>query len=142
MDFREYIAKLDKTGQLFKIKKEVSTDVEAAAVLKTAEPKPVLFENLKKFPNHRVAGNIFCTKDTIADYLGITTADLLPHLTKAIDTRSPREEINNPPCQEVVMDGVNLDTLPILRYNERDGGRYISSAVVIAKDPEFGQNLD
>jgi UbiD family decarboxylase len=142
MDFREYIAKLNNTGQLFKIKKEVSTDVEAAAVLKTAEPKPVLFENLKKFPNHRVAGNIFCTKDTIADYLGITTADLIPHLTKAIDTRSPPEEINNPPCQEVVMDGVNLDTLPILRYNERDGGRYISSAVVIAKDPEFGQNLD
>jgi UbiD family decarboxylase len=40
------------------------------------------------------------------------------------------------------MDGVDLDKLPILKHNESDGGRYISSAVVITKDPEFGQNLD
>ena len=40
------------------------------------------------------------------------------------------------------LDAVDLDKLPILKHNERDGGRYISSAVVVTKDPEFGQNLD
>lgn len=40
------------------------------------------------------------------------------------------------------MNGVNLDKLPILKHNESDGGRYISSAVVVTKDSEFGQNLD
>ncbi len=142
MDFRDYIQKLEKEGQLLKIKKEVSIDVETAAVLKAAEPNPVLFENVRDYAHFRVIGNVFCTKGSIADYFGITPADLIPKLTEAIDTRSPPEEITNPPCQEVVMDSVDLDKIPILKHNERDGGRYISSAVVITKDPEYGQNLD
>ncbi|NHJ02093.1 MAG: UbiD family decarboxylase [Candidatus Heimdallarchaeota archaeon] len=142
MHFREYIEKLDKNSSITKIKKEVSIDIEAAAVLKTAEPTPLLFENVKGYPNFRVAGNVFCTKTSIADYFGITTSQLIPRLTEAIDKRSPPEVITNAPCQEVVMNGVNLDKLPILKHNESDGGRYISSAVVVTKDSEFGQNLD
>ncbi|MFX0086633.1 MAG: UbiD family decarboxylase [Candidatus Hodarchaeota archaeon] len=142
MNFREYINKLDSDGLLIKIKKEVSVDIEAAAVLKAAEPSQLLFENVKDYSNFRIAGNIFCTKSSIADYFGIPTSGLIPKLTEAIDNRSSPEEIRDAPCQEVVMDGVDLDKLPILKHNERDGGRYISSAVVVTKDPEFGQNLD
>ncbi|MHA2225776.1 MAG: UbiD family decarboxylase [Candidatus Hodarchaeales archaeon] len=142
MYFREYIKQLKKSGSITKIKKEVSIDVEAAAVLKAAEPSPIVFKNVRGYPNFRVAGNIFGTKQSIADYFGISTANLIPKLTEAIDNRSPPEEIRDAPCQEVVMDGVDLDKLPILKHNERDGGRYISSAVVVTKDPEWGQNLD
>ena len=142
MYFREYLNKLEKSGKITRIKKEVSIDIEAAAVLKAAEPTPLLFENVKGYSDFQVAGNVFCTKESIADYFGITTADLIPRLTAAIDDRSPPEEISGAPCQEVIMDAVNLDKLPILKHNERDGGRYISSAVVVTKDPEFGQNLD
>ena len=122
--------------------KEVSIDIETAAVLKTAEPTPLLFENVKGYPNYRVAGNIFSTKISIADYFGISTDLLIPRLTEAIDKRSMPEVIDNAPCQEIVLDKVDLDELPILKHNERDGGRYISSAVVVTKDPEYGQNLD
>jgi UbiD family decarboxylase len=142
MYFREYLEELDKSGSITKINKEVSIDVEAAAVLKAAEPSPILFENIQGYPDFRVAGNIFGTKISIANYLAISTAELIPKLTEAIDNRSPPEVISDAPCQEVVMDGVDLDKLPILKHNERDGGRYISSAVVVTKDPEFGQNLD
>ena len=142
MDFREYINQLEKIGAITKIVKEVSTDIETAAVLKTAEPTPLLFENVKGYQNYRVAGNIFSTKTSIADYFGISTDHLIPRLTEAIDKRSIPEIINNAPCQELIMDQVNLDNLPILKHNERDGGRYISSAVVVTKDPEYGQNLD
>ncbi len=142
MDFREYINQLEKKGAITKIVKEVNIDIETAAVLKTAEPTPLLFENVKGYPNYRVAGNIFSTKTSIADYFGISTDHLIPRLTEAIDMRSMPEVIDNAPCQEEVMDQVNLDDLPILKHNERDGGRYISSAVVVTKDPEYGQNLD
>ncbi len=142
MYFREYINKLDKEGSLIKVNKEVSVDIEAAAVLKAAEPAQLLFEKVKNYPDFRIAGNIFCAKQSIADYLGIPTSGLIPKLTQAIDNRSPPEEISDAPCKEVVMGGVDLDKLPILKHNERDGGRYISSAVVVTKDPEFGQNLD
>jgi len=142
MDFREYINQLEKKDAITKIVKEVSVDIETAAVLKTAEPTPLLFENVKGYPNYRVAGNIFSTKTSIADYFGISTDQLIPRLTEAVDKRSMPEVIDNAPCQEIVMDQVNLDDLPILKHNERDGGRYISSAVVVTKDPEYGQNLD
>ncbi len=142
MNFREYIDKLEKNGAITKIKKEVDINIEAAAVLKAAEPTPLLFENVKGYPDFRVTGNVFCTKISIAEYFGITPDQLIPKLTEAIDNRSPPEKITGAPCQEVVMDGVNLTKLPILKHNERDGGRYISSAVVVTKDPEFGQNLD
>jgi UbiD family decarboxylase len=142
MDFREYITKLEKEAGITKIKKEVSIDIETAAVLKTAEPTPLLFENVKGYPDFRVAGNIFSTKISIANYFGISTDQLIPRLTQAIDNRSLPQEISDAPCQEVTIDKVELDKLPILKHNERDGGRYISSAVVVTKDPEYGQNLD
>ncbi|MHA1993486.1 MAG: UbiD family decarboxylase [Candidatus Hodarchaeales archaeon] len=142
MDFREYVTQLEKKNGITKIKKNVDIDIEAAAVLKTAEPTPILFENVKGYPDFRVAGNIFSTKISIADYFGISTDQLIPKLTEAIDNRSPPEEVTSAPCQEVVMEQVDLDKLPILKHNERDGGRYISSAVVVTKDPEYGQNLD
>jgi UbiD family decarboxylase len=142
MDFREYMNQLEKNNAITKISKEVSIDIETAAVLKTAEPTPLLFENVKGYPNYRVAGNIFSTKISIADYFGITTDQLIPRLTDAIDKRSLPEVIDNAPCQEIVLESVDLDELPILKHNERDGGRYISSAVVVTKDPEYGQNLD
>ena len=142
MYFFDYLKKLKESGSLTKIKKEVSVDIEAAAVLKAAEPSPIIFKNVQGYPDFRVAGNIFGTKQSIADYLGISTAQLIPKLTEAIDKRSPPEVISDAPCQEVVMGSVDLDTLPILKHNERDGGRYISSAVVVTKDPEYGQNLD
>ena len=142
MDFREYINQLEEKGAITKIVKEVSIDIETAAVLKTAEPTPLLFENVKGYPNYRVAGNIFSTKISIADYFGISTDQLIPKLTEAVDKRSMPDVIDNAPCQEIVKDQVDLDDLPILKHNERDGGRYISSAVVVTKDPEYGQNLD
>ncbi len=142
MDFRQYVGKLEREGNLLRIRKVVSGDLEAAAVLKTAEPNPVLFENIKETKGFRVVGNVFCTKESIAKYFGITTADLIPKITKAIDQRNQPEEIKNAPCQEVDMGTVDLNKLPILRHTKQDGGKYISSAVVVTRDPEYGQNLD
>jgi UbiD family decarboxylase len=137
----EYIRILEEKGKLTTIKKKISTKYEIAGFLKTVEPKPVLFENVAE-SDFRVAGNLFCTKGQIADYFGITPEKIIPTLTNAIENRSRPKEIDNAPCQEVVEDNVDLDKLPILLHNKVDGGPYISSGVVVASDPDFGQNLD
>ncbi len=141
MNFREFIDKIDQERVLKKTDKEVSTKLEISGILKELEPTPVLFNNVKE-SNFRVLGNAFCTKNMIASYFGVTPADLIPLLTKAIDNYKKPEIISNPPCQEVIEPIVDLDTLPILLHCEKDGGPYISSAVVVSKDPEYGQNLD
>ena len=63
-------------------------------------------------------------------------------LSKAISERSEPEVVSRAPCQEVIESGVDLDNLPILFHCEKDGGNYISSAVVITRDPDYGQNMD
>jgi len=141
LGFREHLGKLDKEGKLLRIRKEVSRRLEAAGILKAVEPRPALFEKVKE-SEFRVAGNVFCTKDDIASYFGIKTNELIPFLTKAIDQRERPDVVDSAPCQEVVESDIDLNRLPILLHNDRDGGYYISSAVVVTRDPDYGQNLD
>lgn len=140
-NLESHIKTLEETDNLLSIKKEVSKNLEAAGILAAVEPKPVLFNNIKE-SDFRVTGNLFGTKDQIAFYFGIPTAELIPKLTEGIEQRKVPEEVSSAPCQEIVMDGVDLDQLPLLLHNEQDGGPYISSAVVVTNHPEHGQNLD
>ncbi len=119
----------------------ISKTYEIAGVLKKLEPTPALFENVKE-SDFRVIGNLFCTKASFAVYLGITVSEILPALAKAIDNRSPCEVVSTAPCQDVVHSKPDLDKLPILKHCGNDGGNYISSGVVIAQHPEYGQNVD
>ncbi|MFW9957468.1 MAG: UbiD family decarboxylase [Candidatus Odinarchaeota archaeon] len=141
MILENYIKKLQKEGKISTIKKEISKNLEIAGVLKSLEPKPVLFEHVRESV-FRVAGNLFCNKMQIADYFGIQAEQIIPVLAKAIENRSPPEQVKKAPCQEIIEGSVDLDMLPILLHNEVDGGPYISSGVVVAADPEYGQNLD
>jgi len=141
MGFREYLEKIDEKGLLKRVDVEVSKKFEISGILKEIEPTQVIFNNVKE-SEFRVAGNLFCTKDVIAEYFGATPADLVPMLSKAISERSEPEIVTSAPCQEVIESGVDLDKLPILFHCEKDGGNYVSSAVVIARDPDYGQNMD
>ena len=141
MILEEYIKELQQNGKITTITKKISKNLEIAGVLKSLEPQPVLFENVKE-SEFRVTGNLFCNKKQISDYFGITTEEIIPTLTRAIEERSEPNQTDIAPCQEVVETQVDLDKLPILIHNKVDGGPYISSGVVVAADSEFGQNLD
>ena len=141
MSLRTYLDLLNRTETLLEIKKPVSKHLEAAGILKALEPQPVSFESIEE-SDFRVMGNLFCTKESFADYLNIPVEALIPTLTQAIDHPSQPAIITNPPCQEVVNRDPDLDDLPILFHCEGDGGNYISSGVMIAGHPEYGQNMD
>ncbi|MFX1308205.1 MAG: UbiD family decarboxylase [Promethearchaeota archaeon] len=141
MGFREYIDQINKKGLLRNVDIEVSKKLEISGILKEVEPTPVMFNNIRE-STFRVVGNVLCTKNVIASYFGVTPADLIPMLSKAIIERSEPELVTNAPCQEIVETSVDLDKLPILFHCEKDGGNYISSAVVVTRDPDYGQNLD
>ncbi len=141
MILEEYINDQIRKGQMTTIKRPASKSLEVAGILKALEPRPTLFQSVTG-SHFRVAGNLFCTKAQIADYFGIPIPQLISTLASAIEKRSPPEIVHTAPCQEIVESTVDLDTLPILLHNKTDGGPYITSAVVIARDPEYGQNLD
>jgi 2,5-furandicarboxylate decarboxylase 1 len=141
MGFRNFIKALDKNGELTKIAKPVSTEYEMAGIISALGEKPVYFEKVKESSYPVVAG-LVSSKELIAQSLGISKDQLLPKLSAAIEHPVPPQVIKKGECQEVVESKVDLTKLPIMRYTEKDGGKYIASAVSIIKDPEFGtQNM-
>ncbi len=118
-----------------------STRYEIAGALKKLEPRPVFFSQLRE-SQFSVAGNLFCGKASVADYLGIPVSQMIPRLAQAIDERRVCAVVEDAPCQEVVDFTPDLDMLPILRHCEKDGGNYISAGVMVARHPTWGLNLD
>jgi 2,5-furandicarboxylate decarboxylase 1 len=141
MSFRNFLNRLAEDGQLYTVGESISTDYEISGVLKAMEPRTVLFERVRD-SEFSVAGNVFPTKAAFARYFGIDAEQIIPTLTRAIENRSTPEQVSEAACQEIILDNPDLNRLPILRHFGQDGGRYITSGVVVTRHPEHGQNLD
>jgi anhydromevalonate phosphate decarboxylase len=141
MTLRTHLQKLIAQNRLSTVTTPISKTYEMAGVLKQIEPQVALFENVKE-SSFRVAGNLFCSKASFAEYFGIAVDEIIPTLANAIANPTEYEVVDKAPCQEVINLKADLDKLPILRHCELDGGNYISSGVFIAKHPDFGQNAD
>jgi 2,5-furandicarboxylate decarboxylase 1 len=141
MSFRTYIERLKQEKRIEQITGVISKDFECAAVLKTLEPQPVLFTNVIE-SQYAVIGNLFCSKQTFADYFDIPVSNIISLLTSGISNPKPPNQVISPPCQEVVIDNPDLNKLPILKHFKNDGGPYVTAGIVIARHPEHGQNAD
>ena len=140
MGFRNFIETLDKKGELIRVSKEVSTEYELAGIINALREKPVYFEKVKESIYPVVAG-LVSSKELISQALGITKDKLLPKLSIAIEHPLPPQLVERGNCQEVVETNIDLTKLPIMHYTEKDGGKYIASAVTIIKDPQLGKNM-
>jgi UbiD family decarboxylase len=140
LDLRSFIELLQKSGELTKIIEPVSTEYELAGVINALSEKPVFFENIKESTFPVVAG-LVSSKELICRSLGITKEQLLPKLSLAIEKPIEPKLVEKAACQEMVYTGADVDLtkLPIMHYTEKDGGKYIASAVSIIKDPQTGQ---
>ena len=139
--FREFIATLRQEGKMAELQKPASLKLELAGVMAAFDGTPVYTERVSELPGARVAGNVFCTRELICDYLGITREQLIPTLASAINNPSKPHLIPASDAPVLEVDApVDLSKLPIPFHAEKDGGPYFSSAIVIARDPELGQN--
>ena len=138
LNFRQWIEKLRANGELAEGKKPLSSHLEAAAFIKELEPKPTLLHvEGSEVP---VAGNICASRSLIAEYLNIESKQIVAKLLDAIEHPTKPQLVEEAPCFEV-SEEVDLNRLPLLFHAEKDGGKYISSAVIIAQHPEYGQNV-
>jgi UbiD family decarboxylase len=133
------LEQLDKNGELIRIRKETSTEYEMAGIIDALCEKPVFFEKVKESSIPVVAG-LVSSKELIAKALNIKKEQLLRKLSNAIENPLPPDVVEKGECQEIVEKDVDLTKLPIMRYTEKDGGKYIASAIAIVTDPELGRN--
>ncbi len=137
---REFLAELDRTGDLAHVRREVSAKYEAAAVMSRLDGKPILFERIREVKGFRVAAGVCGSRGQLARSIGVEPGGLLKRVLESIESPKPFNITDTAPCKEVVEREVDLRSLPILTHCERDGGPYVTAGVVVAHDEEYGYN--
>ena len=142
IDIQSYVEYLEQHNHLIRVKSPVDPIHTLAGIAKKFEgDKAVLFENVEgsEFPvliglywNRDMLGQCF---QTPSDKLPFALSDEIRAWRKA-----PIEPtiVKSGPANEVVETTPDLSELPIPHHAEGDGGRYLTSSVVIAKNPDTG----
>lgn len=141
MDFRAFLEQAAQNGDVVTINKAVDVTYEMANVAHALEPKIALFNHIPGYPGWRVCANPCADRRYFSMALDVPMAQLVHHLAQANDYPQKPPIAAYAPCQEVVQEAVDLDSLPILLHLPQDAGYYIASAVVITRDPELGPNM-
>ncbi len=148
-DIRSYLKLVERRlpGQLVRVKEPVSHEYDVTRRIEDTahiHGNPALFfENMKGF-SQPVLVNVFGHVDRIKLALEgaknpVTTRPDMYHEWGALmaNTVEP-DNVKTGPIKDVKLVGTRLDLtkLPILRYYEQDAGRYLTSGLVAARDPE------
>jgi UbiD family decarboxylase len=133
----QFVEKLDEKGLINRINKQVDTKYEVSTLMKLADGRVLLFENVKgsKMP---IIANVCATRELVAEGLGVEREHLISKLAQAIDHPKEARAIEAGGYQQLAPD---LKQLPILTHFPTDGGPYISSGIVACNDKEYGVNL-
>jgi len=163
-DLREFLDMLEATGDLVRIKDEIDPNLEMTEIadrtLRGGGPA-LLFENPKGYDVPLLA-NLFGTEKRVAQGMGADSiealreiGELLAYLRQPDPPKGMRDlidkapllkkvlnmgpkTISRPPCQDVVIDGDNIDLnkLPIQTCWPGDVGPLVTWPLVITRGPE------
>jgi len=162
-DLREFMRKLEKEGELKRIRAEVDPVLEITEItdrVTKAGGPALLFENPKgsKIP---LLINMLGSQRRMNLALEVDDVDeVAARIRGMLDFQSPQgildklkmlpklaelgaffpKSVKSGPCKEVIQkDDFSLDEFPILKCWPQDGGRYITWPLVITKNPETGK---
>lgn len=166
-NLREFIALLEQEGELIRVKKQVSRDLEITEITDRFSKMPgggkaLLFETVKgaRMPvlinafgsYRRMALALGCDKiedaaDRITRFLEMkerpkSIAEKVRVLGKLAElSHVPPKMVGRGACQDIVLpEGqFRLSDIPILQCWPKDAGRFITLPLVFTKDPETGE---
>lgn len=148
-DHRDFFAKLEREGELARIKKEVDWDLEAGAIGRRTYENGgpcLLFEKIKDYPEgFRISNGTTGTWSRVALAMGLSKSTPVREIYRSYEERIVKKippriiRKKDAPCKENIMigDDVDLYRFPSPMIHEGDGGRYIGTwDLVVCKDPE------
>lgn len=127
--------KLENTEDIIEINDELSCEFEVAKVLRQYPKDTVILTNVKNSEIPVVSG-ICNTREKIAKSINCEVNEITSKIIEASD--NPIKVENFTDFSEYNTTEADLSKLPILTHYKRDGGAYITSGVVFARDPETG----
>ncbi len=150
-DLKTALEVLEGGGQLHRIDRPVDLDCELATVLVELENRGMgaaLFTQPRGYQSGGdpipVVGGVLSHPKQVGLVLGCEADELATFLLEAMDRPVPPAPRKDAPFLEnVLRDEADLNRLPIPRHTAKDGGdrdgRFISGAVVFARDPDTGR---
>jgi 2,5-furandicarboxylate decarboxylase 1 len=144
MGLRDTIARLEKQGELVRVRREVDRTFELAAVAKKLDGGPaVLFENVRGFSMPVLLGTDG-SKERVAANLGVKPHEFVPHFARAIGQPVPPVRVTDGPVK-ARRRAAPFDigsVLPVPHHYEKEPAPFITTGMLVARDPDSGvQNL-
>jgi UbiD family decarboxylase len=144
-DLHSFIEEIEKSNskEVYRVRGKVDLVYEATAYvleLEKIETQPiVIFENIDGF-SMSVVSNVCGTRERCAKALGTTSYELTQEWLKREKRVISPKLVSNGPVKEIVLkeDNVDINSLPIPKHFKQDAGHYITSGILVAKDPETG----
>jgi len=143
-DLRRFIQALEDAGRLVRVREAIDWRFEIGRMTRESRA-PLLFENIKGYPEQRVFSNGLCDTGSIALALGLefgtTRKALIAEAKKrAAAPVKPRLVETGPVLENIVQTSdVNLLQLPVPHWSNHDGGRYLGTwHINVTKHPETG----
>jgi len=134
---QNFLEILKKDFNVIELEDEVSTNLEAAEFLRKYPKDTLIMENVKE-SDMKVVSGICNTREKIARALNTDVAGITQKIMDATNNPQPIDDYIDVKDCFGVSNSADLTELPVLTYYKRDGGPYITSGVIIAKDPETG----
>jgi 2,5-furandicarboxylate decarboxylase 1 len=142
IDLGECIERLAKNGDLARVCTEVDPVHELAGVSYRFEGQEVVLYERVKGHSFPVLVGLYWNRAILARLFDCSTPQLPFVVADAVQEwqRKPIEPevVDQAPANEILEAEVDLYKLPIPTHALGDGGPYIDSAVVIARDPDTG----
>lgn len=149
-DLRSFLRQLIEydSDQLVVVDREVDPVFEATAVVDRMRTDPgyekypaVLFTNIKGSAVPLLI-NLHGTYERLAFAIDSDVHGMVEEFSRRENAPMPVKHVSasEAPVKEVVWKGkdANLSRLPVLKHQELDGGKYVTSAVSITRDPGTG----
>lgn len=141
MNLRTYLDELSQLREeLINVRKSVDPHGEISAVVKATEfaGKPAVHFHSVVGSELSVLMGVFGTRERLATSIGVEKRQLVPHVLDLLKQPLPSVvHVNDPPIDERILSGdsVDLDILPVGVHSRDDAGKYITSGVVISREP-------
>lgn len=138
--FRTALARMRDAGRITAVTRKVDPDLEVAGLMKNHDgDKALLFENVVGTATP-VLGNFLASPANVEAAFAMGREGIRAAMTRAITSPTPPVLVAEGASQAVqITRGIDLGSLmPVLKHAPGDSGRFITSGVVIVRDPVTG----
>ncbi len=140
-DMRLWIDQLEQAGALARISKSVDPRTQMGTLLWQARDRALLFESLTGFPGWRCLGQAPGNVELAPLAFQCHRNEMVPEFVRRASQLGTTRMVKSGPVKERVMEGdeVDISKMPIHQAGKRDGGPFIASGLMIAKNPNTGK---